>query len=155
MEVQTKKTVKVEFFQVDMPSNNDSSCSACETVQSKLESAIQEVQMLFDKLDCEIIFKQTIISSIEEAEKAQIIASPTIRVGNLDFAPLHLSESSESRQWNWNGVTMEEPDKQTLIEVLLKGYQEPITYKQKKEMAPYILNHLNNKVSTNASCGCG
>lgn len=154
MEAQTKKLLNVEFFQVEMPTNADNSCSACNTVQDILVSAIQDVQHLFDRLDCEIQFKQTTISTKEEAEKANISASPTIRVGNLDFYPNHLADNSEAREWKWNKTTLLEPNKETLIEVLLKGYFEPEKEIIKKELSPYILKNLNEPNMAKSSCGC-
>ncbi|MFD2036301.1 hypothetical protein ACFSKL_15970 [Belliella marina] len=154
MDVQTKKTVKVEFLQVEMPSEKDNSCSACDTIQSKLVSAIKEVQILFDKLDCEILFKQTTIKTVEEAERAHISASPTIRVGNLDFFPDHTADASEAREWTWGGQIMSEPDKRTLIEVLLKGYFESKKDAGKKILSPYILKHLNENESIKSSSCC-
>ncbi|WP_276167357.1 DUF2703 domain-containing protein [Zobellia alginiliquefaciens] len=152
--METKKVLKVEFIQVEMPSNENNSCSACDTVQGKLVSAIQEVQKLFDNLDCEIFFKSTSVKTIEEAEKAQIIASPTIRVGNLDFYPNHATSKSEKREWTWNGLTTSEPTKEMLMEVLLKGYFEPKKELEKKEMSAYILQYLNKEKVTNSDCGC-
>src|SRR5690554_3988541 len=154
METQTKNALKVEFIQVEMPTNANNSCSACDTVQGKLVSAIQDVQKLFDNLDCEIFFKSTTVKTIEEAKKAQIIASPTIRVGNLDFFPNHPTDNSEKREWTWNGLTMPEPNKKTLIEVLLKGYFEPKKENESKELSPYILKHLNESELTKSNCGC-
>lgn len=154
MEVQTKKELKVEFLQVEMPSIVGNSCSACDTVQDKLISAIKDVQLLFDNLDCKIDFKSTTIKTIEEAENAQITASPTIKVGNLVFYPDHLTDSSEAREWTWNGLTMPEPNKQTLIEVLLKGYFEPKGKNEKKKLSPYILKHINESDITKPDCGC-
>lgn len=154
METQTKNALKVEFIQIEMPTNVNNSCSACDTVQGKLVSAIQDVQKLFDNLDCEIFFKSTTVKTIEEAEKAQIVASPTIRVGNFDFYPNHPTDSSEKREWIWNGLTVPEPNKKTLIEVLLKGYFEPKKGNEKKELSPYILKHLSESGLTKSNCGC-
>lgn len=154
MEIQTKKTLHVELFQVEMSANENNSCSACVTVQDKLISAIQDVQKLFDRIDLEIFFKSTTIKTVGEAQKAQIIASPTIRVGNLDFYPEHLKESSETRKWIWNGLTMSEPEIETLIEVVLKGYFEPKRENDKKEISPYIFKHLNAEETEQSSCGC-
>jgi len=154
MEAQTKKKLNVELIQVEMPAMGDVSCSACNIVHRNLTSAIQDVQKLFNKLDCEIIFKKTNIRTVEEAEKNQIIASPTIRVGNLDFYPRHLGDSSEEREWAWNGLIMSSPDKESLIEVLLKGYFEPKKEKEKNELSSYILKHLNKNETPEPSCGC-
>ena len=132
MEVKIKKQLEVEFLQVEMSTDNAGSCSACETVQTKLLSAIQEVQKLFHQFGNEIIFKQKNIETIEEAQKENIIASPTIRVGHLDFYPKHFSDYKESREWHWNGRTFNEPDKATLIEVILKGYLAPYSEKNDK-----------------------
>lgn len=154
MEEQTKNALKVEFIQVEMSSNANNSCTACDTVQGKLASAIQNVQKLFDNLDCEIFFKSTTVKTIEEVEKAQIVASPTIRVGNFDFYPYHPTDSSEKREWTWNGLTMLEPNKKTLIEVLLKGYFEQKKENEKKELSPYILKHLKESKLTKSNCGC-
>jgi hypothetical protein len=154
MEAQTKKQLRVELFKVEMPSSGESSCSACDTVQSKLVSAIEDVQRLFDKLDCEILFKQTTIRTIEEAEQNQISASPTIRVGNLDFFPEHLSDCSETREWNWKGQSMTEPTNAILIEVLLKGYFEQNKTTEKKELSKYILKHLKEGEVNKPNCGC-
>lgn len=154
MEVQAKKELKVEFLQVEMPSTVGNSCSACETVQDKLISAIKDVQLLFDNLDCKIIFKSTAIKTIEEAENAGITASPTIKVGNLIFYPEHLTDNSEAREWTWNGLTMSEPNRQTLIEVLLKGYFEPKEESEKKKLSPYILKHINESNIIKPVCGC-
>lgn len=154
METRIKKLLNVEFFQVEMPTNTYNSCSACDTVQDKLVSAIQDVQHLFDRLDCEIQFKQTSIKTKEEAEEANISASPTIRVGNLDFYPNHLTGNSEAREWKWNKTTLPEPSKETLIEVLLKGYFEPKKETVKKELSPYILKYLNEPNMAKSSCGC-
>lgn len=154
METQTKNALKVEFIQVEMPTNANNSCSACDTVQGKLVSAIQDVQKLFDNLDCEIFFKSTTVKTIEEVEKAQIVASPTIRVGNFDFYPNHSSDNSEEREWIWNGLTMLEPNKETLIEVLLKGYFEPKKENEKMELSTYVLKHLNKSELRKSNCGC-
>lgn len=154
METQTKKVLKVELIQVEMTANENNSCSACDTVQGKLVSAIQEVQKLFDNLDCEIFFKSTTVKTIEEAEKAQVIASPTIRVGNLGFYPKHETDHSEKREWTWKGLIMSEPTKETLIEVLLKGYFEPKKESEKMEMSPYILKYLNESQQAKTDCGC-
>lgn len=154
MEAITKNVLKVEFIQVEMSANANNSCSACDTVQSKLISAIQQVQKLFDILDCEILFKSSTIKTIQEAEKAQIVASPTIRVGNFEFYPEHLSDNSEKREWSWKGTTMSEPDKKTLIEVLIWGYFEPEKENQKKNLSPYIKRYLNKSESAEENCGC-
>lgn len=154
MEAQTKSVLKVEFIQVEMSNDTNSSCSACDTVQGKLTLAIQEVQMLFDQIGCEILLKSTTVKNIEEAEKAQIIASPTIRVGHLDFYPNHINDKSEKREWTWKGLTMSEPTKETLIEVLLKGYFEPRKESEKMEMSPYILKCLNESQQVKTDCGC-
>lgn len=154
MEVQTKNTLRVALFQVAMPTTGESSCLACDSVQGTLISAIQEVQKLFDHLGCEILFRSTTVKTVEEAEKAQIAASPTIRVGNLDFYPDHLEDSPEAREWTWNGSTMTEPNKETLMEVLLKGYFEPKNERGKKELPPYILKHLKESRITKSNCGC-
>ena len=128
METATKKVLKVELIQVEMPSN--------------------------DNLDCEIFFKSTSVKTIEDAEKAQIIASPTIRVGNLDFYPNHATDKSEKREWTWNSLTTSEPTKETLIEVLLKGYFEPKKELEKMEMSAYILQYLNKEMITSSDCSC-
>ncbi len=154
MKVQTKNALKVEFIQVEMATNASNSCSACDTVQGKLISAIQDVQKLFDNLDCEIFFKSTTVKTIEEAKEKQIVASPTIRVGNFDFFPNHPTDSSEKREWTWKGLTTPEPSKETLIEVLLIGYFEPKKENEKKELSPYILKHLNESELTKSNCGC-
>ncbi|MEN7550036.1 DUF2703 domain-containing protein [Rapidithrix thailandica] len=154
MEVPTKNALRVEFFQVEMTTNANNSCSACDTVQNKLISAIQDVQKLFDKLGCEIFFTSTTVKTIEEAEKAQITASPTIRVGNLDFYPKHLTNGSEKREWTWNGLTMPEPSKEILIEVLLKGYFEPKKENGKKGVSSYVLKYLSESELTKSNCGC-
>ena len=151
--METKKVLKVELIQGEMSTNENNSCSACDTVQGKLVSAIQEVQKLFDILKCEIFFKSTTVKTIEEAENAQIIASPTIRVGNLDFYPNHATDNSEKREWTWNGLTTSEPTKETLIEVLLKGYFEP-EQQNKNEISPYVLKHLEENIATTSDCGC-
>ncbi|PRD54595.1 DUF2703 domain-containing protein [Sphingobacterium gobiense] len=154
MEAQTKNVLKVEFIQVEMPANADGSCSACDTIQGKLVSAVQAVQKLFDNLDCEIFLKSTTIRTVQEAEKVQIVASPTIRVGNLDFHPHHPTDNSEKREWTWKGATIAEPDKKTLIEVLLRGYFEPQKEHEKKELSPYILKYLDESEQTKSDCGC-
>lgn len=154
MEAITKNVLKVEFIQVEMSANANNSCLACDTVQSKLISAIQQVQKLFDNLDCEILFKSSTIKTIQEAEKAQIVASPTIRVGNFEFYPEHLSDNSEKREWTWNGATTSEPDKKTLIEALIWGYFEPERENQKKNLSPYIKRYLNKSEATKDNCGC-
>lgn len=154
MEAQTKRVLKVEFIQVEMSTDKSNSCSACDTVQGKLTSAIQEAQKLFDHIGCEILLKSTTVKNIEEAEKAQIIASPTIRVGHLDFYPNHITDNSEKREWTWNGLTMAEPTKEILIEVLLKGYFEPQKELEEMEMSPYILKYLNESQQVKTDCGC-
>lgn len=154
IEVRTKRQLRVELFQVEMPTNGDNSCSACDTAQSKLVTAIQEVQKLFDKLNCEILFKQTSIKTVEEAEIHGITASPTIRVGNLDFFPHHISDCSEVREWNWNGQIMSDPNNEALIEVLLKGYFENGERSKRSELSPYILKHLNESETQKSNCGC-
>lgn len=152
--METQKVLKVELIQVEMTTNENNSCSACDTVQGKLVSAIQEVQKLFDNLDCEIFFKSTTVKTFAEAEKAQVIASPTIRVGNLDFYPNHATDHSEKREWTWKGLTTSEPTKEMLIEVLLKGYFEPQNKSEKMEMSPYIIKHLNESQQVKTDCGC-
>lgn len=122
-----------------------------EATKSRIQRARK---MLIDNLACDILFKQTTIRTTEEAEKAQISASPTIRVGNLDFYPKHLSDCSEAREWLWNGLTMDEPGKETLIEVLLKGYFEPKHDSVKTELSSYIQKHLNANEMTKNNCGC-
>lgn len=153
MEVNIKKQLKVEFFQVEMSTDNAGSCSACETVQTKLVSAIQQVQKLFHQFGNEIIFKQKNIETIEEAQKENIIASPTIRVGHLDFYPKHLSDYNESREWHWNGQTFNELDKGTLIEVILKGYLAPYSEKKRQEISSYVQKHLKDG-EQKKNCGC-
>lgn len=154
MEVQTKNALKVTLFQVAMPTTGKSSCSACDSVQGVLVSAIQEVQKLFDHLNCEILFSTATIKTIEEAEKAQIVASPTIRVGNLDFHPEHLEDSPEAREWTWNGSIIEEPNKKTFMEVLLKGYFEQKNDRGEIKLSPYILKHLKENGVKESNCGC-
>ncbi|WP_159076331.1 DUF2703 domain-containing protein [Flagellimonas amoyensis] len=154
MEVKTKNALRVTLFQVGMPTTGEGTCSACDSVQGVLLSAIQEVQELFDHLNCEILFSSTMIKTIEEAEKAHIVASPTIRVGNLDFHPEHLEDSPEAREWVWNGATMGEPNKEILIEVLLKGYFEPKNDHGEITLYPYILKHLKGEVTADSNCGC-
>lgn len=154
MEVQTKKQLRVELFQVEMPTNADNSCSACDTVQTKLATAIQEVQKLFDKLGCEILFKQTTVRSIDQAEKYRVNASPTIRVGNFDYFPHHVSECSETREWIWNNEIIAEPTNEVLIEVLLQGYFNRTNTPKGKQPSPYILKHLAEKETQKAGCGC-
>ncbi|AGA80490.1 DUF2703 domain-containing protein [Echinicola vietnamensis] len=154
MEAQTKSVLKVEIIQVEMSNDTSSSCSACDTVQGKLTSAIQEVQKLFDHIDCEILLKSTKVKNTEEAEKAQIIASPTIRVGYLDFYPNHIHDNSEEREWTWKDLTLPEPTKEILIEVLLKGYFEPREESKKMEMSPYILKSLNESQQEKSDCEC-
>ncbi|QOI98542.1 MAG: DUF2703 domain-containing protein [Flammeovirgaceae bacterium] len=154
MEVQTKKQLRVELFQVEMPTNGDNSCTACDTVQVKLVSAIQEVQKLFDKIGCEILFKHTTVKSLEEAEKFNINASPTIRVGHFDFYPNHVSECSEAREWFWDDETLAEPNEVILIQVLLKGYFSKTENTERKKLSPYILKHLTDKEIQKTNCGC-
>ncbi|MBA4744410.1 MAG: DUF2703 domain-containing protein [Muricauda sp.] len=154
MEVQTKNTLRVVLYQVEMPTTGSNSCSACDSVQGTLISAIQEVQKLFVHLGYEILFRSTTVQTIEEAENAQIVASPTIRVGNLDFYPDHREDGPEAREWTWNGSTVAEPNKETLMEVLLKGYFEPKKARGKLELSPYILNHLKESGMTKPNCGC-
>lgn len=154
MEVQTKKSLIVELLQVEMSSKFEGSCSACDTVQSKLVSAIKDVQNLFDQLNCEILFKQIGINTVEEAKEHGITASPTIRVNNLDFFPRHISDCSEEREWSWNGLTMSSPDKEVFIEVLLKGYFEAERMPKANELSPYILKHLKTNRVQKADCEC-
>ncbi|AWW29398.1 hypothetical protein DN752_04145 [Echinicola strongylocentroti] len=153
METATKKVLKVELFQVEMPSNENNSCSACDNVHDELVSAIQDVQKLFDNLDCKILFKSTTVKTIEEAEKAQIIASPTIKVGNFYFYPNHSTGNSDIREWIWNGLTKPEPTKEMLIEILLKGYLLK-EEQYKKEISPYVLKYLEENKLTNSDCRC-
>ena len=154
MEIKAKRQLRVGLFQVEMPTNEGSSCSACDTVQTRLMTAIKEVQSLFDKLDCEIVLKYTGINTVEEAKQHGITASPTIRVGNLDFFPNHLSDDSEIREWHWNGQTMADPNKETFIEVLLKGYFESSEKPKRKGLSPYVLKHLNKGSAQKSNCGC-
>ncbi|WP_439487871.1 hypothetical protein [Algoriphagus sp.] len=159
MEVLSKRQLNVELFQVEMPTNNNNnnnndSCSACDTVHGKLVKAVDEVQNLFHRLNCEILVRQTTISTLEEAEKLGIIASPTIRVGNFDFYPQHLSDRSEAREWDWNGHTVSEPSIEVLIEVVMKGYFEKEKTANVRELSPYIVNYLKDIEPPQTSCGC-
>lgn len=152
------KLLKVELIQVNMSAFGIGNCSSCESVQSKLLAALQAVEKLFEEIGCEVVFKTRTIKTVDEARELNIIASPTIRVGNLDFYPKHLSDKSEDRLWTWQGENFNSPNQKTLIEVILKGYFQQDRKVEDKVISPYVAKYLSktntSSSSCESSCGC-
>jgi hypothetical protein len=147
------KTLKINFYQVDMSSEGISTCSACDTVQQKLKNAIDSIKPYLSSLNTEIEQNTITIYSENDAEKHKVYASPTIRVGTFDYYPEH-ENLSENRIWRWKGETYPEPTEKIFSEVILRGYLGDIQQETPAKISPYLMQFLNRKPISEPAASC-
>lgn len=147
-------TLTIQFFQVDMSKKSISSCSSCNAVQQNLNQAINDVKPLLSKLNTHIQYENNMIYTEDEARKHQITASPTIRIGNLNFFPKHLGKDTEERLWFWKQQTSSKPSTKTFTEVILQGYLDNITEQKEEPIEPYIMQFFDKEPQLVKSDSC-
>lgn len=150
MELRLKKQLKVELLQVEMSTTESTkSCDACDVVYNHLSEAVSDVQVLFNELGCELVLSKKRISTMNEANIENIVATPTVRIGSFDFYPKHLSPFNEEREWSWNNRRLNELNKSVLIEVILKGYLETESEMEDIKISSYVQKYLQDKKVNN------
>lgn len=90
-EAYTRRTVTVDFLYLD-----NESCERCMRTEDALETAIEQVEPIFEPLDVGITVRDTHVSSLEAAEATQLAVSPTIRIDGRDIQPDYLENTCES-----------------------------------------------------------
>ena len=147
------ETLQIELLKVDMSSEETSACSACDTIQQKLNKAVEMVRPLLTSLKTQVEQKITTVYTEEEARANKVMASPTIRVGNFDFYPEH-DGLNEKRIWEWNGKILPNPSKEVLAECILRGYLGEINQKAQTDISPYVKQFLSKQPETHTAEGC-
>lgn len=147
------KTLIINFYQADMSSKGISACAACDTVQQKLNNAVDSLKPLLSSLNTEIVQNTITIHTEKDAEMHKVFASPTIRVGTFDYYPEH-EDLSEKRTWMWKGETYSEPTENVFSEVILRGYIGDIQQEIPTEISPYVKQFLNRKPVSEPAGGC-
>lgn len=147
------KTLTIELFKVDMSSKGLSTCSACDKIKGNLNESVTSVESLLAELGFQVKIQETIVKTESEAQKYDLVASPTIQVGSFRYHPDHKGLGEEKR-WKWNGHVFSFPPKEVLIEVILRGFLGEKKENEYPEITPYVEQFFTDKITAD-TCSCG
>jgi len=135
-------TLSIEFIEVAMLPEARSSCSACDTVRARLETAVGTLSPAFAALGLEPRVEEKVVRTAEEATRLQVRASPTIRIEGVELAPEHRGEDGELRIWRWKDEEHSSPSQGLLVAALIDGARSGESEASSYELPDYLARHL-------------
>lgn len=156
------KSVEIEYLYLDLQT-----CDRCIGTDQVLEEVIAEITPALELAGYSIVYRKTLIATVQLAEQYRFLSSPTIRINGQDICRT-VQESDcaccgeisgtavDCRVFEYEGKTYEVPPKTMLAEALLRGvFAPPQTEACRGYKLPENLKFFfNGKAEKNAACSC-
>lgn len=137
-----KKEVKIDYLFLDLQT-----CERCIGTDQVLEEALSIIQPILKLIGYHITYRKIEIQSAGLAEKHRFLASPTVRVNEVDIDASVAETDCDCcssisgtdvtcRVFKYEGQTYEIPPVEALTEAILKAIFAPAA---KREEGPYVL----------------
>lgn len=153
-----RKQIDVILLEVDMASATKQSCDACDVAKRQLTSALEIVAPLLNDVSVDVRLNSVLVSTEEQAQQLRFRGSPTLRVGDVEVFPAHVS-GSEERTWQWGNQEHSVPPVGLFVDAILKGWagteHEPVTepYTLPVYLASYLTKEDNVAGPSCSTCG--
>jgi Domain of unknown function (DUF2703) len=153
-----RKQVDVILLEVDMSRTGKPSCDACDVAKQQLTKALDVVTPLLRDVNVDLRFNNVVVSTEEQARQLRFRGSPTLRVGDFEVVPTHVSDSEE-RAWQWGSQEHAVPPVGLFVDAILRGWAgaESETPDESYAVPGYLASYLTAKADpAPGSCStCG
>jgi hypothetical protein len=153
-----RKQIDVILLEVDMAKTTKQSCDACDVAKRQLAKALELVAPLLSEVGADIRLNNVVVSTEEQAEQLRFRGSPTLRVGDFEVFPAHVT-ASEERKWQWGNQEHSIPPMGLFVDAVLRGWAgtEPEPAKEPYTIPAYVASYLGKKENVaGPSCStCG
>jgi len=126
------KQLDVELLALDL-----NACSRCAGTAANVRAVLTLARDLFREVGTEVVYRETVVGSADQAERLRFVSSPTVRINGRDVT----AESRESlcadcgglcgcgdgvncRVWTWDETEHLEAPRALLLDALLNAYAE-------------------------------
>jgi hypothetical protein len=124
--------LEVELLALDL-----AACSRCTGARANLRAALALASELLREVGTEVVYKETVVSTAEEAERLRFASSPSVRINGRDIAA-EFRESTcadcgelcgcgggvDCRVWVWRGKEHLEAPRALFLDALLNAYAQ-------------------------------
>lgn len=122
-------TVDIELLALDL-----STCTRCTGSLASIEAALALTRPVLDAAGVEVRVRERVIETEEQARHYRFLASPTIRVNDLDIAPnideshcdsctdlCGCEEGTSCREWHYRGESHEDAPVGLIVEAIMRA----------------------------------
>jgi len=160
-----KKVLNIELIAIDLET-----CKRCVPSGDQLKTAVQILKPVADVIGIKLQYQEIVVKSEEEAKKAALLSSPTIRINGRDIVQDIRESVCEScgdltnnntvvdcREWHYHGKVFSYPPLPMLIEAIMGAMlnideMPQIVPTPIEELPENLQKYFDNRKGTGSSC---